>query len=182
MAKRDRRSDEVETNTAKKIIVKGVVAGLVAGIIATGVKTVWEKGFPVREQSTDSPPLILANRALQAAGEGSLSEGRKPPVESVIHWTFGILVCVAYGVLAEKYPPARAGYGLLFGVALYSVTHATVLPALDTEPWFSNNKPAFALSEFTGHLAYGVAAETTRRFVSKRLPVSTGSGSDRVKA
>ena len=172
----------METNTAKKIIVKGVVAGLVAGIIATGVKTVWEKGFPVREQSTDSPPLILANRALQAAGEGNLSEGRKPPVESVIHWTFGILVCVAYGVLAEKYPPARAGYGLLFGVALYSVTHATVLPALDTEPWFFNNKPAFALSEFTGHLAYGVAAETTRRFVSKRLPVSTGSGSDRVKA
>ena len=153
----------------KKLVAKGVVAGLVAGIIATGVKTVWEKGFPVREQSTDSPPLILANRALQAAGEGSLSEGRKPPVESVIHWTFGILVCVAYGVLAEKYPPARAGYGLLFGVALYSVTHATVLPALDTEPWFFDNQPAYAVSEFTGHLAFGVAAEIPRRLISKKL-------------
>jgi len=43
------------------------------------------------------------------------------------------------------------------------------LPALDTEPWFFNNKPAFALSEFTGHLAFGVTAETTRRFISKKL-------------
>jgi len=151
------------------MVVKGVVAGLVAGIIATGVKTVWEMGFPVRDKSTDSPPLILANRALQAAGEGSLPEQQKPPVEGIIHWTFGVLICVTYGVLAEKYPQAGVGYGLLFGVALYSITHATVLPALDTEPWFFNNQPAFALSEFTGHLAFGVTAETTRRFISKKL-------------
>ncbi|MBA4184589.1 MAG: DUF1440 domain-containing protein [Acidobacteria bacterium] len=153
----------------KKIIAKGVIAGLVAGIIATGIKTVWEMGFPVRDKSTDSPPLILANRTLQAAGEGSLSEQQKPPVEGIIHWTFGVLICVTYGALAEKYPQATVGYGLLFGVALYSITHATVLPALDTEPWFFDNKPAFALSEFTGHLAFGVTAETTRRFISKKL-------------
>jgi len=159
----------MENNAVKKRVAKGAVAGLVAGIIATGVKTVWEMGFPVRDKSTDSPPLILANRALQAAGEGSLSEQHKPPVEGVIHWTFGVLICVAYGVLAEKYPPATVGYGLLFGVALYSITHATVLPALDTEPWFFNNQPAFALSEFTGHLAFGATAETTRWFMSKKL-------------
>ncbi len=150
-------------------IAKGLIAGLVAGIIATGVKTVWEMGFPVRDKSTDSPPLILANRALRAAGEGSLSEQQKPPVENAIHWTFGILTCVTYCVLAEKYPRATAGYGLLFGVALYSVTHATVLPALDTEPWFFDNKPAFAISEFTGHMAFAVTAETTRRFIGKKL-------------
>ncbi len=68
-----------------------------------------------------------------------------------------------------KYPRATAGYGLLFGVALYSVTHATVLPALDTEPWFFDNKPAFAISEFTGHMAFAVTAETTRRFIGKKL-------------
>jgi len=159
----------MENNAVKKIVAKGVMAGLVAGIIATGVKTVWEMGFPVRDKSTDSPPLILANRVRQAAGEGSLSEQRKPAVEGVIHWTFGILTCVIYGVLAEKYPQARVGYGLLFGVALYSITHATVLPALDTEPWFFDNKRAFALSEFTGHLAFGVTAEITRGFTSKKL-------------
>jgi len=159
----------VEKDTVKKIIATGVVAGVVAGIIATGVKTVWEKGFPVREPSTDSPPLILANRALQAAGQGSLSEQQKPPVEGVIHWTFGILIGVAYGVLAEKYPQATVGYGLLFGVALYSITHATVLPALDTETWFFDNQPAYAVSEFTGHLAFGVAAEIPRRLISKKL-------------
>ena len=159
----------MEKDTVKKIIATGVVAGVVAGIIATGVKTVWEKGFPVREPSTDSPPLILANRALQAAGQGSLSEQQKPPVEGVIHWTFGILIGVAYGVLAEKYPQATVGYGLLFGVALYSITHATVLPALDTEPWFFDNQPAYAVSEFTGHLAFGVAAEIPRRLISKKL-------------
>ena len=159
----------MENNAVKKIVAKGVMAGLVAGIIATGVKTVWEMGFPVRDKSTDSPPLILANRALQAAGKGGLSEQHKPPVEGVIHWTIGVLICVTYGVLAEKYPQATVGYGLLFGVALYSITHATVLPALDTEPWFFDNQPAYAVSEFTGHLAFGVAAEIPRRLISKKL-------------
>lgn len=153
----------------KNIIVKGIIAGLVAGVVATGVKTVWETGFPVRAESTDSPPVILADRAKQTAGQGSLSEQQKPPVETAIHWTFGITICLIYAMLAEKYPQATLGYGLLFGVALYTVTHATVLPALDTEPWFFNNKPAFAISEFTGHLAFGVSAEIIRRFVSKKL-------------
>lgn len=153
----------------KKTIIKVVTAGVVAGIIATGVKTVWESGFPARRQSTDSPPLILADRMMRAVGEGSLSEQRKPFVETTIHWTFGILVCVIYSVLAEKYPRARVGYGLLFGIALYSVTHATVLPALDTEPWVFNNKPAFTLSEFVSHLIFGVTAETTRRSISRKL-------------
>jgi len=153
----------------KKTIIKCVIIGVAAGIVATGIKTVWEIGFPARGQSTDSPPLILADRMMRAAGEESLSEQRKPLVETAIHWTFGILVCVIYSVLAEKYPQARVGYGLLFGIALYSVTHATILPALDTEPWFFNNKPAFALSEFMSHLIFGVTAETTRRFISRKL-------------
>ncbi len=159
----------MDNNTVRAMIAKGVVAGLVAGIIATGVKTVWEMGFPVRGKSTASPPLILADRALQAAGHGALSERHKPLAEGVIHWTFGVLICVTYGVVAAKYPQATVGYGLLFGVALYSITHATVLPALDAEPWFFNNTPGFALAEFTGHLAFGVTAEITRRFMSKRL-------------
>ncbi len=162
----------MDHHAVKTIIVKGVVAGLVAGIIATGVKTVWEMGFPVRDKSTASPPLILAERALQAAGKGGLSEQHKPLVEGVIHWTFGVLICVTYAVVAAKYPQATAGYGLLFGLALYSITHATVLPALDTEPWFFNNRPAFAWAEFTGHLAFGVTAEITRRFMSKKLALT----------
>jgi len=153
----------------KNTIIKVLVAGAVAGIVATGVKTVWEKGFPARAESTDSPPLILADRAKQAAGEGSLTEQQKPPLETTIHWTFGITVCLIYSLLAEKYPQARFGYGLLFGIALYSVTHATVLPALETEPWFFENKPEYALSEFGSHLAFGVMTEIIRRFISEKL-------------
>jgi len=148
---------------------------LVAGIFATGVKTVWEMRFPVRDKSTPSPPVVLADRALEAAGKGGLSEQHKPLAEGVIHWTFGVLICVTYGVVAAKYPQATAGHGLLFGLGLYSLTHATVLPALDTEPWFFNNRPAFAWAEFTGHLAFGVTAEIARRFMSKRLAPSFGS-------
>ncbi len=152
-----------------KTILKVVIAGAVAGIVATGVKTVWEKGFPARAESTDSPPLILADRAKQAAGEGKLTKQEKPPVETTIHWSFGISTCIFYSLLAEKYPNARIGYGLLFGVALYAATHGSVLPAVDTEPWFFNNKPEYALSEFGSHLAFGASAEITRRFISDRL-------------
>lgn len=153
----------------KNTIIKVLVAGAVAGIIATGVKTVWEKGFPARAESTDSPPLILADRAKQEIGEGKLTEQQKPPLETTIHWTFGITVCLIYSLLAEKYPQARLGYGLLFGVALYAVTHGSVLPALDTEPWFFENKPEYALSEFGSHLAFGATAEIVRSFISKKL-------------
>lgn len=153
----------------RNTIIKVLVAGAFAGIVATGVKTVWEKGFPARAKSTDSPPLVLADRAKREIGEGSLTEEQKPPLETTIHWTFGITVCLIYSLLAEKYPQTRFGYGLLFGIALYSVTHGSVLPALDTEPWFFENKPAYALSEFGSHLAFGVTAEIVRRFISKKL-------------
>ncbi len=68
----------MDQKTVKTIIAKAVVAGLVAGIFATGVKTVWEMGFPVRDKSTPSPPVVLADRALEAAGQGGLSEQHNP--------------------------------------------------------------------------------------------------------
>ena len=153
----------------KNKIIKGLIGGLAAGIVATGIKTVWEKSFPARAKSTDSPPLILADRAKRAAGYKGISENEKPSIEKAIHWTFGISTCVFYSLLAEKYPAVKSGSGLLFGIALYGATHGSVLPALDTEPWFFENKPEYALSEFGSHLAFGTSAEIVRSLVSGNL-------------
>ena len=140
-------------------ILKGLFVGLVAGAVGTLAKTVWEDQFPVRSPQTDSPPARLAQRATQT----TLSDSEKKQAESAIHWSFGTLTGGMYGTLVELAPEARAGHGMLFGLGLYGLTHATTLPAADLEPNPLETDPTFAFNEFVGHFVYAGMVEMTRR-------------------
>ncbi|MPR34627.1 DUF1440 domain-containing protein [Salmonirosea aquatica] len=146
-------------------IWKGILAGAVAGLVGTAIKTVWEEVLPARPANRDSPPVVLADRVKEEAVGEDLTKAEKPVVEQSIHWVFGTGIGALYGGAIEVLPQAQKGLGSMLGTALYGVTHGSVLPMMNTEPWPLKQPLKFATSEFAGHLIYGVVVEFTRRQV-----------------
>jgi uncharacterized membrane protein YagU involved in acid resistance len=149
-------------------LIKVVAAGIISGIVATKVKTIFEDNYPVRSSSTDSPPVVLANRLEKKINKRELSNTEKQKAETAIHWAFGVSISVLYCLLAERNKNAANGLGTKMGLALYALTHYSTLPVLKTEPWPHNNKPKYARNEFIGHIVYGCSAELVRRISLKR--------------
>ncbi len=65
-------------------------------------------------------------------------------------------------------PDATAKDGANFGMALATLTHATVLPAMGLSAE-QRSRVCGSDSEMVSHVVYGMMTETVRRFVRKRL-------------
>ena len=156
---------ELQEKTYAKSLAKGLLAGLIGGLVATAAKSFAERVFPPRMHGEPEPPTVLAEKL---AGH-SLAGGEKVTVEEAIHWGFGAVTGAAYGALAEYYPAATVKEGAGFGMALDSLTHGTVLPAmgLSAEPGEQTFREK--TSEMASHVVFGMVTETVRRFVRKML-------------
>jgi putative membrane protein len=158
-------SEAKTTKTYAKSLAKGLLAGLIGGLVATAAKTLAEKIYPPRTHGEPEPPAVLADKL---AGHELVGVQKGAAVET-IHWSFGALTGAAYGALAEYYPAATAKDGAGFGMALASLTHEGVLPAmgLSAEPEAQTTRER--TSEMATHVVYGIVTETVRRFVRKLL-------------
>ena len=137
---------------------KGLAAGALAGIAATAAKSIAEKFYPPRVHGEAEPPAVLAE---QLAG-GPLSASSKTAATEAIHWGFGAAAGAFYGALVEFYPAASAKSGASFGLALMTLTHESVLPALHLSEPVDEQSPREHTSEAASHLLYGVVAERVR--------------------
>ena len=149
----------------ERSLAKGLLAGAVAGLAATAVKTFAEKFYPPRTHGEPEPPSVLAEKL---AGH-PLDGATQVIAEETIHWGFGAVAGAVYGALAEFYPAATAKDGASFGLALATLTHGNVLPAmgLSAEPEDQTTREKF--SEMSTHVMFGVVAETVRRNLRKLL-------------
>ncbi|WP_010521147.1 DUF1440 domain-containing protein [Aquimarina agarivorans] len=153
----------------KKNLIKGAFAGIIGSIVATKLKSSLEEVLPVRSTDTDSPPVIIADRITKIKTNTGLKASEKKPAEKKIHWIFGITIGALYGIAAEKDPKVTKGMGTTMGTSLYGTTHASILPALKTEPWPNRNKKSYVANEFIGHIAFGVTTEIIRKIVRKAI-------------
>jgi putative membrane protein len=148
-----------------KSLVKGLIAGMIGGIVATAAKSVAEKLYPPRTHGEPEPPAVLAEKV---AGHALAADDRAVAAET-IHWGFGALTGAAYGALAEFYPAATAKDGAGFGMALASLTHEGVLPAMGLSAPKEEQTTRERTSEMASHAVFGVVTETVRRVVRKVL-------------
>jgi len=149
----------------KKSLAKGLLAGLIGGLVATAVKTLADRMNPPRMHGEAEPPEVLAEKL---AGH-ALAVPQKEAAGAAIHWGFGALSGAAYGALAEYYPAATAKDGAGFGMALASLTHEHMLPALGLEAEPDEQTAHERTSEMATHVMYGVVTEGVRRVVRKIL-------------
>lgn len=150
---------------AGRSLAKGLLAGLIAGVVATAAKSLAERIYRPRTHGEPEPPELLAERI---AGH-ELSATQLAVASEGIQWGFGAVTGAAYGALAEYYPMATAKDGANFGMALATLTHATVLPAMGLSAEHEEQSVRERSSEMVSHVVYGMITETVRRFVRKRL-------------
>ena len=156
---------ELKETTYRQSLAKGLLAGLIGGLVATAAKSLAEKIFPPRTHGEPEPPEVLAEKI--AGHELAVTE--KAAAAESIHWGFGALAGAAYGAVVEYYPAATAKDGATFGMALSSLTHGTVLPAMGLSPAPEEQTMRERTSEMASHVLFGVVTETVRRVVRRRL-------------
>ncbi len=146
-------------------LAKGLLAGLIGGLVGSAAKTLAESIYPPRVEGQQPPPVVLAEKV---AGH-SLTTGQKHVAAQGIHWSFGPIIGAAYGALAEYAPVVTDRHGVTFGMALCSVTHEGVLPALGLNPAWENQPLREQSSEMISHSVYGLVTESVRKHVRKLL-------------
>jgi putative membrane protein len=127
-------------------LAKGLIAGLIGGVAGTVA-------------------MAIAERIFLASAQDETEPGTKHTADG-IRWGFGAAVGAAYGAVAEFYPAATTNDGASFGVTLEALAHQGMLPAVGL---LTKKSAADGATEMTAHLVYGVATETVRGFVRKRL-------------
>jgi putative membrane protein len=156
---------KLKETTHGRSLAKGLLAGLIGGLVATAAKTLAEKIYPPRTHGEPEPPAVPAENL---AGHELVGTQKEFAVEA-IHWGFGALTGAAYGAVVEYYPAATAKDGAGFGMALSSLTHGTVLPAMGLSAEPEELTARERSSEMASHVVYGVVTETVRRVVRKML-------------
>ena len=159
------KTHELKETTYERSLAKGLLAGLIGGLVATAAKTMAEKIYPPRTHGEPEPPILLAEKI---AGH-RMERAKALAAGATIHWGFGALTGAAYGALAEYYPQATAKDGAGFGMALTSLTHGTVLPAIGLAATPEHQTVRERTSEMATHVVYGVVTETVRRVVRRML-------------
>jgi uncharacterized membrane protein YagU involved in acid resistance len=167
-------------------IWKGVVAGAVGGLAATIVMTQFQNGWTKvaersnpasdenqKSQGQDDPSTVkMADRVFEIATGKHLSKEEKPFAGKLVHYGFGTLSGVVYGLLSEFVPKARAGFGSTFGSALFVGVDEIGVPLAGFSKPPSEYPAKVHLYTFASHLVYGTALEASRRAVRATLDKS----------
>jgi putative membrane protein len=159
------KKHKLTKTTGGRSLAKGLLAGLIGGLAATAAKTWAERIYPPRTHGEPEPQELLAETV---AGHELVVPQREGAAEA-INWGFGALTGAAYGALVEYYPAATAKDGATFGMALSSLTHGTVLPAMGLAAKPEEQTARERTSEMATHMVYGVVTETVRRVVRRIL-------------
>jgi putative membrane protein len=177
----------------KQTLAKAALLAAVASIPASKLKaiserqlqraaeTVWPPSEPEKQlvgadptgHLENMPPAVIADRVARRLGYGALDTTTKLRVQNAIHYTFGALAGSAYGALAEAFPATTAGAGAAAGAGLYLASHGSTLPLLHIQapPW-RLPRAAFVW-EFTSHLLFGAALESSRRGLHRVLALKS---------
>lgn len=159
---------------------RGFMAGLTAGLVAAWMMNEFQtvsskisqqlrsekesdKKESDRQGGGEDATMKAADRLARGILGRDLSRQEKQQAGPLVHYGFGATMGGVYGLLSEYFPRARAGFGLLFGAALFAVADEMMVPALG----LSKNPTEFPLSThadaLASHFVYGVTTEAVRR-------------------
>jgi putative membrane protein len=155
---------------------KGIVAGALGGLAATFVMTQFQNGWTRiaekvnpdegnDDQKSHGDPATVkaADKVLVATTGEHVPAEQKETVGTLVHYGFGALAGVTYGLLSEFVPQARAGFGSAFGSALFVGADEIGVPLAGLAPSPAETPAKVHVYAWVSHLVYGAALEGSRR-------------------
>lgn len=180
----------------KTSIPRGILSGLVAGVAATvamdqflklfsagqlavervqklaGGESSWQianeqaqkqERAAEREDSTEK----VAHKIAEMTGNPILSREDKKKAGQAVHYTFGTLMGVVYGVASEIFPEVAAGGGTAFGTLLFFGADEVAVPALRLASSPSETPAVDHLEHWAAHVVYGGTLELARSLMRR---------------
>ncbi len=143
---------------------RAITRGLAAGLAGTAAMTVAQGAYyQLTGASPSSAPRQVADKALQAAGQGRVPKRHRGLANTGMHWAYGTAWGVPLGLFARQ-PEAS---GLAFGAAVWGAGLAQ-LPALGLAPAPWKQSPQALATDAGFHLVYGLGAAAALRALSPR--------------
>jgi uncharacterized membrane protein YagU involved in acid resistance len=176
-------------------VLRGIITGATAGIAATLImdqflkltsasqkavekqrklaqgESPWEIAHQQvqQEQQTaqqEGSTEIVARKIAEAAGK-TLPKDKKKTAGQAVHYTFGTLMGIVYGVSAELVPEATIGAGTAFGTLLFLSADEVAVPALQLSPTPPNTPATDHLQHWAAHVVYGGSLELVRSLLRR---------------
>jgi putative membrane protein len=115
-------------------------------------------------RTSDDPATVKAAQAVSRhVFDHELRDDEKAVAGNLAHYGMGIVSGATYGAVADVFPAAAMGRGLLFGTVLWLVADEVVVPALGLSKPASEYPASTHLSAWVSHVVYGITVEATRR-------------------
>jgi hypothetical protein len=173
--------------TNQPSILRGVVAGVAAGITATLIMDQFQKLTTAEQKAIEkrtklaqgeSPwritlehedsTEIVARKIAEATGK-PLTKEEKKKAGRAVHYTFGTLMGVVYGVSAEILPEVTTGAGTAFGTLLFLGAHEIAVPAFQLAPSPAETPATDHLQHWAAHVVYGGSLELVRSLIRRLI-------------
>lgn len=150
--------------------LRGALSGLVAGLVASLAMDLAQKalaklqssdgdsgGEPATEQAADKISRSMTGK--------EVPEDTKPLAGQAIHYAFGGLLGMGYGIAAEYSPEITSGGGSAFALGTATLFDEAAVPAagLGPAPW--NADLSTHLYAMGSHLVFGTVTEAARRSI-----------------
>jgi hypothetical protein len=179
----------------RRCIGSGLAAGLAGGLagswVMNQVHAIWSKASQklterkAQEQSqpeqagggqSDEPATVKAAKLIwEKAAHRPLPDERKETAGAVVHYAFGAATGALYGALAEVWPPARTGFGTLFGVAVWATADEIAVPAAGLAKGPADYPVSVHARALVAHVVYGASTEAVRRCLRTAMKGDTSA-------
>jgi hypothetical protein len=142
------------------------VRGLAAGLVGTALMTAYQLAVakargrrldtPVPRTWAEAPaPARVAKKAAELVGKPrAITKKDVPRVTNAVHWAYGVGWGIVYGIAAHALRPHPAAGAVGFGVGLWGLQYAELVPlGISQPPW---EYPLEELGlDLSYHLVYG---------------------------
>jgi hypothetical protein len=115
-----------------------------------------------QEDSTE----IVARKIAKVTGK-TLDKEQKKKAGRAVHYTFGTLMGIVYGVSAELVPEATTGAGTAFGTLLFFGADEVAVPAFRLSPTPADTPATDHLQHWAAHVVYGGSLELVRSLLRR---------------
>jgi uncharacterized membrane protein YagU involved in acid resistance len=109
---------------------------------------------------------IVARKIAEATGK-TLDKDKKKTAGQAVHYTFGTLMGIVYGVSAELVPEATTGAGTAFGTLLFLGADEVAVPAFRLSPKPDQTPATDHLQHWAAHVVYGGSLELVRSLLRR---------------
>jgi len=170
--------EKPQMNSGNHVVWKSMAAGAAGGLVASWTmgrfESLWSAAAKDLSneneqdggQKPDEDATVKTARAIsRCVLHRDLTDDEKKWAGPVVHYALGTLLGTVYGALAAKAAMVRAGYGAVYGGAVWLAADEVAVPAFGLSKPPQETPASTHVQEFAAHVVYGVTTDLVRRAI-----------------